>query len=160
MPAIHKLLCEKSIWGSNIGFKKLLLVFSFLATQLTASQFPHQNQGLGLAVKALSSSHCITREFPEFFFFFFNYLFGCVRSQLWHVGSFFVARRLFVAACGLVFRCGMWGYLPHNIWDLSSLTRDPKHALPALEGRFLTVGPPGKYWIFKIQLFLEIHDAK
>ena len=33
--------------------------------------------------------------------------------------------------------------LPHGMWNLSSLTRDWA-PLPALEGGFLSTGPPGK----------------
>ena len=57
-----------------------------------------------------------------------NYLFGCVGSQLWHVGSFIlhVGRLLQLQLTGLhgLSICGAWAYLPHGIWILSSPTRD------------------------------------
>ena len=39
--------------------------------------------------------------------------------------------------------CGAWASLPHSMWDLSSLASD-RMEFPALEGAFLTTGPPGK----------------
>ena len=38
---------------------------------------------------------------------------------------------------------GMGAWLPHGVWDLSSWTRDWTGA-PVLQGRFLTMRPPGK----------------
>ena len=37
--------------------------------------------------------------------------------------------------------------MPHNMWDLSSPTWDQTQS-PALEGRFLTTGPPGRSPLF------------
>ena len=39
--------------------------------------------------------------------------------------------------------CGTWASLPHDIWNLSGPGIKP--VFPALEGRFLTTGPPGKF---------------
>jgi len=49
--------------------------------------------------------------------------------------------------------------LLHDMWDLSSLTRDPARGealIPTRQGRFLTTGPPGEspslfsyaHWLF------------
>ena len=37
--------------------------------------------------------------------------------------------------------CDMWVWLPHGLWDLSSLAREPVSS--ALDGGFSTTGPPG-----------------
>ena len=47
-----------------------------------------------------------------------------------------------IEVCGPVFSCGAWASLPCNIWDLPQPRIEP--ASPALEGGFLTTGPPGK----------------
>ena len=47
---------------------------------------------------------------------FIYLLSGCTGSQLWHVGSFVVARELS--------GCGVQAQLLRGMWDLSSLTRD------------------------------------
>ena len=40
--------------------------------------------------------------------------------------------------------CGARAWFPGGTWDLSSSTRD-QPASPALEGGFLTTGPPGTF---------------
>ena len=49
--------------------------------------------------------HGIIRDFISHIhlFFLFIYVFGCARSSLWHLGSFTVACKLLVAACGIQF---------------------------------------------------------
>ena len=64
--------------------------------------------------------------------------FVCAGSFLRHVGF-----SLVVAYAGFSF--DEQASLPCGMWDLSSLTKI-KSAFPALEGRFLTTGPPGKSW--------------
>ena len=61
--------------------------------------------------------------------------------------SFFLA--VLGLCCGtLVFGAGFFGWATRaslqGMWDFSSLTRDLPTS-PALEGRFLTTGPPGKF---------------
>ena len=60
-----------------------------------------------------------------------------------------------VAAHGLP-SCGVWAQFPCGLWDLSSLTRDEPES-PALQGRSLTTGPPGKS---PVRLFLCIDNQK
>ena len=48
---------------------------------------------------------------------------------------------IFVASYG-IFSCGVWAWLPCSRRDLSLPARYRTH-LPALQGRFLTTGPPG-----------------
>ena len=43
--------------------------------------------------------------------------------------------------CGLS-NCGTWAWLPHGTWKLPGPGIEPM--FPALAGRFLTMGPPGK----------------
>ena len=88
--------------------------------------------------------------------YLFIYLFGCVGSSWWHVGSFVAVHGLFVAACGLLSSCGAWD--PERVGSVvvacrlscpaacGTLVPWPgiKPASPALEGGFLTIGPPGK----------------
>ena len=94
------------------------------------------------------------------FFFLFNlfiyYLFGCVGSQLRHVGSL-LQRRLFVAACGILSSCGRGSpehvgsaAVAHGLSCLAArgiLVSRPgiEPASLALECRFLTTGPTGKF---------------
>ena len=44
--------------------------------------------------------------------------------------------------CMVFSSCGSWAYLPHGMWNL------PRPGIelvaPALAGRFLNIGPPGK----------------
>ena len=100
----------------------------------------------------------------------FIYLFGCVGSQLLHVGSFIAACRLFLAACRLlqlrrvsspVVAHGLQSTWAQQLQRMGSLVAARRvscptacgilvpqlgieHTSPALEGRFLTTGPPGK----------------
>ena len=75
---------------------------------------------------------------PEFFFLTHMYVYtyvhilGCVRSQLWHVGSFIVGCGLSCpTACGILVP---WlGIEPDSVQS------------PALHGGFFTPGPPGKF---------------
>ena len=80
-----------------------------------------------------SLSKCTSFNFQKIFIYFWGH-------------PVFVQRRGFSRCgepvCGLC-SCGMWVQLPCAIWDLSSSTRDWT-CIPALEGRFLTTGPPGK----------------
>ena len=75
-----------------------------------------------MAVMIPISGYC------EVYLFFKFIYFGCAGSSLWHVGSLGRTHRLSCpSACGiLVPRSGM----------------EPQS--PALEGRFLITGPPGK----------------
>ena len=97
-----------------------------------------------------SCSHSLWKwKATELGLFFFNiYLFGCIRSQSQHVGSFTAVHRLsscraqapehrgfIVVACGLSCSkaCGIL---------VSRLGIEP--VSPALRGGFLITGPPGK----------------
>ena len=64
----------------------------------------------------------------------------CVQLLVAPHRVFLAASPTFHCGCGLS-SCGMWAQLL-GMWNLTSLTRD--HLSPALEGRFLTTGPPGK----------------
>ena len=115
-----------------------------------------------------------------FHIYLFMYLFGCVRSQLQHVGSqlqhagsllqhvrsFVVVCGLFIVACGLLSSCGA-GALEHAGLVVAArrlscftacgiLVPQPgiKPTSPALEGRFLTTGPPGKSPVFILKSIL------
>ena len=65
-----------------------------------------------------------------------------------HVGSSshhavsIVACTDLVVVCRLS-SCGTWAWLFHGVWDLSFPTRDEPMS-PALQGGFLTTGPPGE----------------
>ena len=72
----------------------------------------------------------LQRIYPRLFFFFNIYLFGSVGSDRWHAGSFVVAPGL-----------SSWGLVTCGILVLWS---GMKPISPALEGRFLTTGSPGK----------------
>ena len=54
---------------------------------------------------------------------------------------------------GMGFRsCGAQAQLPHSMWNLPGPGIEP--VSPALAGRFLTTGPPGKSWFpFQLPLF-------
>ena len=109
---------------------------------------------------------CIFLTFSISLSLFHIYLcsFGCVRSWLQHAGSFVVACRLFIAVWGLPSSCGTgrprsWGTrasLSCDMWDLSSRP-GIKPKCPALEGGFLTTGPPGKslYLFLKFPAFTD-----
>ena len=45
--------------------------------------------------------------------------------------------------CRLI-SCGTWAQLPHSTWDLPRPVIKPSAVSLALQGRFLTTGPPGK----------------
>ena len=47
-----------------------------------------------------------------------------------------------IEVCGLVCSCGAWASLPCSMWDFPQPGIEP--ASLALEGGFLTTGPPGK----------------
>ena len=73
-------------------------------------------------------------------FFFFNYLFISIFFSIylfhfWLHGVLAEAHRILC--------CGTWAYLPCGMWDLGS-PPGIEPVSPALEGRFLTMGPPGK----------------
>ena len=82
------------------------------------------------------------RFFKIYNFFGYNGV-SCVMwgLPLWYSG-FFYLWCVGARAHGLC-SCGVRAELPQGIWDLSSLTRDWT-AFTALEGRFLTTGPPGR----------------
>ena len=40
--------------------------------------------------------------------------------------------------------CCTWDSLPHNMWDVSTPTRETELVLARLEGELLTTGPPGE----------------
>ena len=72
-------------------------------------------------------------------------------SLLWCAGSPVVARRLSFCMCGL--SCPLvygilvpWPGIKHSFW--------------ALEGGFLTSGPPGKLWLFVVLRCLERRGRK
>ena len=66
----------------------------------------------------------------------FVYVCVCINILfLWLCWVLVVACRIFVAAAGLV---ALW-----HVGPFTSLPRDESTS-PALEGRFLTTGPPGK----------------
>ena len=84
-----------------------------------------------------------------FFIFFFNYLFGCIWSQLWHTGSsLYHVGSVFGAyghsSCGtsLVALGHMWSYFPYQ-----GSNPHPLHQ----KALFLTTGLPGNslVWLFK-----------
>lgn len=87
----------------------------------------------------------VSLAFGNMIFFFFLkkdiYLFGCVRSELHHVGSFHVVHRLcscgpWAQACGLTCPAACWILVPPPKIELMS---------HALQGGFVfTTGPPGK----------------
>ena len=94
-----------------------------------------------------------TGTFILFYFFFNIYLFGCVGSQLQHAGSSLHHGGSFIVMHGLS-KCGAWA-LEHS----GSLTAGHRLSCPeacgilvpqpgiqptspALQGRFLTSGPP------------------
>ena len=87
----------------------------------------------------------VQQGYIEFLKYVFS--FGCIRSQLQHVGHFTVLLGLF-SSCGswaLEYRlgsCGTPGQLPHNMWRLPGAGIKP--VSPALAGGFITTGPPGK----------------
>ena len=115
-----------------------------LKSKLFAS-FSHQDMSSSLAATPYENGK---QPSQFFFFFFFNiYLFGCIGSQLQHVGSFIGVHRLsscraqapehrgfIVVACGLSCSkaCGIL---------VPRLGIEP--VSPALRSRFLTTGPPG-----------------
>ena len=98
-----------------------------------------------------------------FLTFIYLFIFGCIRSQvqhtgssLQHAGSFVGIHRLFIAVRGLLSSCGAWAaermgsvVAAHGLSCPAAcglLVSRPgiKCTSPALEGRFLTTGPPGK----------------
>ena len=73
-----------------------------------------------------------------------DYLFGCLSLYyimwIFHC-SIWAPESMDSRAYGLG-SCGTWAWLPRVRWDLGSPTRDQTY--PALQGGFLTIGPPGK----------------
>ena len=55
--------------------------------------------------------------------------------------GFWGAQASIIAVCGLS-SCGTWAELPHDMGDLPGPRIEPLS--PALQGGFLTTGPPGK----------------
>ena len=76
------------------------------------------------------------RAWETIAFLFFQYLFGCLGSQLQHAGSF-----IFIAGCGSfscslqTLSCGIWDLLPDQRSNLGPLLWEP---------RVVATGPPGK----------------
>ena len=73
------------------------------------------------------------------------YIFGCIQSWLQHAGSFVASHRL------LSSECGVWTWLSFSMWDISFPPRR-KPMSPAVEGGFLTTGPPEKsplFWLYE-----------
>ena len=89
-----------------------------------------QSMGLQRVRHNWATRHTSSNSF--FLFTVYFYLFGCVRSWLWHAGSFFV---LGLQNAWLSSRSSVL----HGMWDLSSLARSP-----ASQGGFLTPEPPRK----------------
>lgn len=77
-----------------------------------------------------------------FFFYVYSLSFGCVRSQLRHVGSPFCPTASLVAMCRLS-RCGVRAQLPLGTWDLSSLSRAGT-LVPCLARQILNHRTPGE----------------
>ena len=57
----------------------------------------------------------------------------------------------------MVSSCGVWAELPHGMWNPPRPGVEPMS--PALAGRFLTTGSPGKPWIDVLTLGLVILAA-
>ena len=109
-----------------------------------------------------------------FFFFFLNYLFMVCTGAYCCLRTFSSCAEqelLLVAVCGLLIgvaslvaehdllgrqasvvvaselsSCGTWALLPRGTWNLPRPGIEP--VSPALAGRFLTSGPPGKSYSF------------
>ena len=55
-------------------------------------------------------------------------MFGCIRPELWRIGSSLHSVRSFVLVCRLS-RCSPPAYLSHGTWDLNSPTKKWTHIL-------------------------------
>ena len=63
------------------------------------------------------------------YIYLFISVFGCIRSQLWRVGSF-------VMGCRLLSSCSTQAQLLHSMWNLSSPTRD-QTCIPCIRRQIL-----------------------
>ena len=99
-----------------------------------------------------------------FVFNFHVFTFSCAGPSLLHTGYSPIAGcgLLTVVASLVVERrlssCGVWAELPLGHAG-SSWTRDQTHA-PALVGRFLTIGPPGKSYMYYLFIFYVLYLHK
>ena len=83
---------------------------------------------------------------PIYYFLkIFIHLFGCVRSQLHHMGSF-------VAVCRLS-SSGMWASLLQGVWDLSSQIKDRTH-VPCIAREILN------HWTNSSEVLLTLNLEK
>ena len=99
-----------------------------------------------------------------FGFNFHLFIFSCAGSSLLCTGySPVAACGLLIAVASLVVEhglssCGVWAELPSRHAG-SSWTRDQTHA-PALVNRFLTIGPPGKSYMYYLFIFYVFYLHK
>ena len=88
-----------------------------------------------------------------FIYLYIMYLFGCIGSQLWHMGSSSHCADLSLQGTDSLVvvlelsSCNMWAQLLRGMWDWSLPTRNQTPS-PALRGRFLPTGLPGKSLLY------------
>ena len=75
----------------------------------------HLSQAIIFSHGVCSESGPVDSFILQQFFLMFSYVFGCARSQLWHMGSSIsVAGVIFfvLVAAFRIFSCGMWDLVP------------------------------------------------
>ena len=156
------------IHQKQLIYQTLLKIKNFFSVKDTAQRIKNQIQNMRkylqntfhkiICFRYRKNSKLKAIQFYLFivctYFFIHWFIFGCVRASLWHVGSF-------VAACGLLSKCG--SQVPECVGSVvislrfgcpvacGILVPQPgiKLVSPALEGGFLTTEPPGKSPNFK-----------
>ena len=143
-----------------------------------------------MAGSALSNSYCLSDghfSFPltpstgtQFLphnilsFYIYLFIFGCTGSSLLLKGfslvasggySLVVVHGLLVAAASFVdlgaralVSCGARAWLSRSMWNLAGPGIEP--VFPALAGRFLTTGPPGKSLHYPILLYERLEHPQ
>ena len=115
---------------ANKCFFKILNIYLFLAVLGL-----HSSHGLSLIAESRAYSLALVPGFSLWWLLLLQSMGSraCGLQQLWLLGCGRQDRQLW-----------LWAQLLHSRWDLPRPGIEPMS--PALAGRFLTAGPPGKSW--------------